>query len=202
VNRSRTIEGLVFLVLVGAGVALRLFVRDVPNFAPVAAIALFSGYYFGSWLVEGSVPLAVMGISDLVIGGYHPVLMITVYGMLALPVGMRGLLRAGLNEDDSRPVVGSMQRGSRALACLLGCSVVSSVLFFVVTNAVTWLTAGLYPLTATGLAECYVQAIPFFRHTLAGDAFFSLVFFTGYALVTSLIPAREFSYSRRLLLPR
>ena len=47
-------------VLITAGVALRLVFRDVPNFAPVAALALFAGYYFrnAGWALL--VPLSVV----------------------------------------------------------------------------------------------------------------------------------------------
>ena len=43
-----------------------------------------------------------------------------------------------------------------------------SLLFFVVTNFAVWATGRLYPLTGSGLAACYVAAIPFFRNSLAG----------------------------------
>ena len=48
-----------FGLLVGSGVALRLTCHDLPNFAPVAAIALFAGYFFRSMLLAACVPLAV-----------------------------------------------------------------------------------------------------------------------------------------------
>ena len=43
-----------------------------------------------------------------------------------------------------------------------------SVLFFLVTNFAMWAGGQIYPLTATGLAACFVAAIPFFRNSLAG----------------------------------
>jgi hypothetical protein len=85
VKRSPILEGLVLVVLVVSGVALRLLFRDLPNFAPVAALAMFSGFFFRGWLVALSAPLMVMSLSNLVIGGYHPALMVAVYGMLAIP---------------------------------------------------------------------------------------------------------------------
>ncbi len=43
-------EAAAFAVLVGSGVALRLAGHELPNFAPVAAMALFAGYFFRSAL--------------------------------------------------------------------------------------------------------------------------------------------------------
>ncbi len=41
---------LLALGLIAAGTMARLAFRDLPNFAPVAALALFAGYYFRCWL--------------------------------------------------------------------------------------------------------------------------------------------------------
>jgi hypothetical protein len=69
-----------------------------------------------------------------------------------------------------------------AAATLVGSSV-----FFVVTNAACW--ALWYPRTLTGLAVCYVAAIPFFRNTLLGDGLFTAVLFGALALGERLVPA-------------
>ena len=57
-------EAVAFMALVASGVALRVTFHDLPNFAPVAAMALFAGYYFRSRIVALCVPLLVMTISD------------------------------------------------------------------------------------------------------------------------------------------
>ncbi len=56
-----------------------------------------------------------------------------------------------------------------------------SLQFFLITNAATWLMSGMYPLTAAGLATCYIVAIPFFGNTLASDLLYSGVLFGLYA---------------------
>ena len=50
----------IFAGLVGAGALSRIYFRELPNFAPIAALALFSGYYFRSAKVAvlGSPPRA------------------------------------------------------------------------------------------------------------------------------------------------
>ena len=53
----------------------------------------------------------------------------------------------------------------------------ASVLFFVTTNFATWAEGQLYPMTWSGLATCYVMAIPFFWNTLAADLLGTCVLF-------------------------
>lgn len=168
---------LVSLILLGT--ATRLFFRDVPNFAPVAALALFAGYYFRSAWLALSVPLGIMLLSDQFLGGYDPRMMVLVYGMLALPVVWRALLRRWLPVDGERPA-----RVAVAVAGLIGCSLMSSVLFFVVTNFGCWLTMGAYEKSFAGLVHCYGQALPFFRYTLLGDLVFASAGFSAFALLT------------------
>jgi hypothetical protein len=61
-------------------------------------------------------------------------------------------------------------------------------LFFAVTNFGTWTLSGMYPLTFSGLAACYVAAIPFFQNTVAGDLFYSGLLFGGFALTERFVP--------------
>lgn len=170
-------EVVVWVLLVVSGVALRLGFQDIPNFAPVAAIALFSGYFFRNRIPAVAAPLAVMLVTDGQIGGYHPLMMAAVYVGLALPVFFGGPLRRML------PVQGGRGPGSSVLA-LLGCAAGASLAFFLITNLVVWWVSGIYPQTAAGFVNCYVQALPFFRFTFAGDVAFAVVFFGAYAAYT------------------
>ena len=53
---------------------------------------------------------------------------------------------------------------------------------FIVTNFGVWALGSLYPKTMEGLITCYLAAVPFFRNTLIGDAFYTAVLFGGFAL--------------------
>jgi len=181
VKRQTMVEVLAFLTLVLTCAAVRIALQDLPNFAPVAAVALFAGYFFRSAAFAVAVPLTAMAVSDAFIGGYDWRMMLTVYAMLALPVAARGPLRRHLAFTDKatwKPVFG-----------LLSCSLAASVAFFAVTNFACWAWFSLYEHTWTGLLTCYAQALPFFRATLAGDMFFAVVLFGSYGLVTSLVTA-------------
>ena len=194
-DRKLTIlEAAVFVTLVWAGVALRWHFAYLPNFAPVAAIALFAGYFFRSALVGLAVPLLVMLISDTKLGGYHPIMMVTVYTMLALPVAARGFLRKRLAADSA-----SWRKRLANVAGLVGCAIVASMAFFIATNFATWVFSGMYEHTASGLMRCYVQALPFLRYTLTGDVGFATVLFSGYALAMSFASSKvrrsEFTFA-------
>lgn len=178
-NRRDKIELAVFGGLVLAGSLARVLLSDLPNFAPVAAIALFAGYFFRLRAVALFVPLAVMGISDFFIGSYDWHMMAIVYGALMLPVFARGILRRWFSvENGTNPFAASVG--------LLTGSLGASISFFVISNFGAWVFYGTYEQTVAGLIHCYVQAIPFFRYTLAGDLFFAVALFGSYALAMSL----------------
>ena len=155
--------------LIAAGVVVRLAFEVIPNFAPVAAIALFAGFAIRNRMLAAAAPLGVMLLSDAIIGGYHLAVMATVYASLALPVLAGHWLR-------------SFRAGTpRTVAALMGSSLAASVLFFATTNFACWCVyRNVYGPTLAGLLECYASAIPFFRYTLAGDALFALTLFGGY----------------------
>lgn len=180
-TRQTWTECLIFVSLVAAGAGARIFFRDLPNFAPIAAMALFAGYFFRSAAAAVAVPLVAMLASDMVIGGYQWQMMAVVYAMLALPVALRPLLRRWLRIEQ-----GKLSSSLVALAGLLTCSLLSSVLFFLATNLACWFWTDMYEPTFAGLTRCYANAVPFFRHTLAGDAIFAISLFGSYALAIQL----------------
>jgi hypothetical protein len=175
VKRSTTEQAMLFAALVAAGVGLRFYFQDLPNFAPVAALALFAGFYFQSHWLAALAPLSVMWITDYFLGGYQPLLMVTVYGLLTVPVLMRNWLRRRWATSLT------VRAATRSLAALLCCSLTASIAFFVVTNFVTWQVTPWYPRSLSGVWQCYLSAIPFFRYTLAGDLGFAGLLFGGYA---------------------
>jgi hypothetical protein len=49
-------------------------------------------------------------------------------------------------------------------------------LFFLLSNFGVWL-GGWYPMTGSGLVACFVNAIPFYGYTVAGDLAFTVALF-------------------------
>jgi hypothetical protein len=187
VKRQTLVELIAFVALVTSCVFVRLAFQDLPNFAPVAAAALFAGYFFRSGAMALCVPLTAMAVSDFFIGGYDWRMMAMVYGTLSLPVALRGPLRHHLAIGNGRPAAWGPVAG------LLSCSLAASLLFFFVTNFGCWLWMGAYEHSAAGLVHCYVQALPFFRYTLAGDTVFGFVLFGGYWLAARGMPAAKWN---------
>lgn len=155
------------LLIIFIAAALRLAPHP-PNFAPIAAMALFGGAYFNRGYAF-LVPIVAMLASDLFIGFYSPVVMGSVYGSFIL---------AGL--------IGLWLKKRKSPRNVILAAIGSSVLFFLITNFAVWL-GGWYPRSLTGLIECYTLALPFFRNTILGDLFYTGVFFGGYELVLRLV---------------
>ena len=179
---------LFFLLLVAGGVWLRWAFRDLPNFAPVAAMALFAGYCIRRPLAAAAVPLSIMVISDRLIGGYQWQMMLLVYAMLTLPVLAGRPLRRSLEERSAATFW-------RPTATVLSGSLAASLAFFLVTNFGAWLWFDMYPKTWGGLMESYVAAIPFFRYTVAGDLFFAVALFAPLMAYRAWSPAPHLAHA-------
>ncbi|MEA3489896.1 MAG: DUF6580 family putative transport protein [Candidatus Omnitrophota bacterium] len=151
-------------LLILVGFMMRL-VPHVPNMAPVAAIALFAGTYLDKRIVPW-VPLAIMVISDLIIG-LHGVFLYT-WGAFIL-IGYMGM----------------WLRDRRTPMAIFGATVFSSLVFFIITNFGVWLAW--YPRTLEGFATCYIKALPFLRNTLMGNVLFAFVIFGSYELARRLV---------------
>ena len=141
-----------------------------PNFTPVAALALFGAATFDRKWLGLVAPLAAMLLSDALIG-FHAS-MVAVYISFALTWGIGLYLR-------SRPTA----------VRIITASVLSSILFFLITNAAVWFGSSFYPQTAQGLLACYAAGLAFYNgqsfglNGLVGDLFFSGLLFGGYALL-------------------
>jgi hypothetical protein len=65
-----------------------------------------------------------------------------------------------------------------------------SLIFYLSTNFAVWAFSSLYSHDMAGLAQCYIAALPFLKHTVAGDLFWSAVLFGG-AWLLQLMQARS-----------
>jgi hypothetical protein len=159
-------------VIILAAALSRLLPHPV-NFAPIAAMALAGGVYLDkrSALI---IPLAVLVISDIIIGFHNTILF--VYGSFVL-IGLMGLWL----KSHKKPLP------------ILGTALLSSIIFFVITNFGVWLTGGgwFYPKTWQGLVECYTLAIPFFRNTIAGDLVYTVVLFGVFEIAEYVLRMHE-----------
>jgi len=176
-SRNTTIRPLTIGLLILLAALSRLLPHP-PNFAPVAAMALFGGAYFGSRIWAFAAPIIAMIISDmlLVVMGLSPsVIHATtphVYIAMTLTVGL-----------------GLLLRNRKGLVRTTGLALASSVLFFLITNFGVWHTApDFYTQDLSGLMACYTAAIPFFQYSVLGDLFYTGVLFGGFALLARRFP--------------
>ena len=165
-NRARL---LVLLSAILAAAALRL-VPHPPNFAPIGAMALFSGAYLDRRALAFVAPFAALALSDAILGFYPEVLF--VYLSVAAIV-----------------MIGWVVARRKTALRIGGAALASSVIFYLVTNFGVWLLMDYYPKTAAGLLASYVAAIPFFQNTVAGDLFYAALLFGGFALLERAVPA-------------
>jgi hypothetical protein len=164
------------ITLIGL-IVVAAFSRLIPhpwNFTAIGAIALFGGSFVPSKKLSLVIPLAALILSDLVLG-FHST-MVFVYAAFTLTV-----------------LIGWGLRDNRTAVKVTSYALLSSSLFFLITNFGVWVMGGMYPMTASGLVSSYVAAIPFFDNQIYGDLFFSGVLFGGYAYMRKVLP--EWTYS-------
>ena len=70
---------------------------------------------------------------------------------------------------------------------LFKASLISSVLFFLITNFGVWATGTMYQKNLTGLIQSYTFGIPFFRNTLISDLFYTFSFFYGHRFLSNFV---------------
>jgi hypothetical protein len=142
------------------------------NFTPLAAIALCSAAYFPK-KYKFSVPLVTLFISDAVIN--------LRYGapLLDLQILARYAALAAVG------CIGVLLQNRVSLKTLLPASVAGSVIFYVITNAFSWLSDPGYVKNWGGLVQSLTIGLPgysatpswmFFRNSLVSDLLFTLLF--------------------------
>lgn len=147
--------------------ALFRLIPHWPNFTPVAALALFGAAMFERKWLGLVIPGLAMLLSDALLG-FHGT-MSAVY----LSFGLTWLLG-----------IWALRRPTTRTIALT--SVLSSVLFFLITNFAVWYGDAFYSQDMQGLLACYTAGLAFyngqsfFLNGLAGDLFFSGLLFGSY----------------------
>jgi hypothetical protein len=160
-------------VIVLSFILFAAIVRILPhpwNFTPVGAMALFSGAKLGRSWKSFFFPVAALFVGDCFVG-FHK-LMPFVYFSFCLSI----LIGIAIRQRQSPKLISA--------ATFLG-----ALQFFLITNFAVWAMLTAYPHTPAGLLTCYIAGLPFFGNTLAGDGFYSVLLFGGFALLERLNPA-------------
>jgi hypothetical protein len=162
------------ITFIAIGAVARIL-PHAPNFAPIAAMALFGGTYMTKKQAF-ALPIVAMVLSDLAIGFDNTYMRLTVYGSFLIMVLIGIWLKKNL-----KPIN------------IVASSLASSLLFFITTNFAVWGAGNMYPKTAAGLLQAYFLAIPFFRNTILGDLFYVGSFFGTYYLLQNFLHRKAFA---------
>lgn len=167
---------LLILIAVVYRIATGIFVQPnstwLSNFAPLAAIALCGAAYFPR-AYKFTVPLIALLISDIVLNIHYSASLLDplIFGRY-LALALVGCL-------------GLAVQNRASLKTLLPASVAGSIIFYVITNAFSWLSDPGYVKNLAGLMQALTTGLPaysatpswmFFRNSLVSDLLFTSVF--------------------------
>ena len=142
------------------------------NFAPIAAIALCAAAYFPR-KYKFTLPMIALLISDVVLDAYYGFSLLSPF-VLSHYVGFAIVGCLGL-----------LLQNRASWKTLLPASVVASLIFYVITNAVSWIYDPGYAKNFSGLVQSLTVGLPqysatpswmFFRNSVVSDLLFTLLF--------------------------
>ncbi len=176
------------LIMMAVGAFARL-VPHMPNFTPTEGLAIFGAAYFAKkyWAVITTV--VMLYLSDLVINNtlarpffteqdgfiwFSPYMIFNLLAIILTVVVTKNMLR----KVSTISVYGSV--------------LVSSVLFFLVTNFGAWAEGTiLYTRDFNGLMMAYVAGRPFFYTSLISSLLFTTILFGSYEIFKSIATKRQ-----------
>jgi len=168
-------------VLTAMGAQNDWFSQNFPwSLTPILAVGMFAGAMFTNRYVAAGLMLVALIASDVGIWlasghidwAFYP----------GTPFNYLCLLATIL--------LGYVLRNDRSWIKPIGMGVLASVAYFLVSNFGSWLTLQEYTKDFSGLAQCYVSALPFFRNLLAGTCLGSVVLFCPLVL-NALAPIEQ-----------
>lgn len=158
------------------------------NFAPMAAIALCSAVYLPRKF-KFSVPFAALFLSDVILDAYYGAsLFDPIVLSRYLAFGLVGLLGLAFTKRTT-------------LRRLLPVSLLASLIFYIVTNAFSWLADPGYLKNFAGLIQALTVGLPaygatptwmFFRNSVLSDLLFTVLFVVcmNFSRRDTVLPAR------------
>ena len=168
---------------IAVGILVQSGSNAFASFAPIAAIALCSAVYFPG-RYKFIVPLAGMLVSDLVLNAFYGASMIhpAIFSHYAAMIAV-GLLGLALQNRASWKT-------------MLPASLAGSVIFYVISNTLSWLADPGYIKNFAGLVQALTVGLPaysatptwmFLRNALVSD----LIFTCAFVLCVSFAQSRE-----------
>ena len=178
----------IIAVLIIIAAALSRLIPHPPNFAPIAALAIFGGTIIANKKYALILPLGALLLSDILFElftstpGFYDASQAFVYGAFILITVLATKIK-------------KVNTGNILFACLWG-----GALFFILSNLGVWFTGALYPKTFDGLLSCYAAAIPFYKNEFFGNMLlntFMSDFFYSALLFGTYYAVQYFSFSKK-----
>ena len=158
--------------------AFARIIPHYPNFTPLCAIALFGGKYFNNKYIAYLLPLLALWFSDILINNF--ILNNYFDGFTLFYSGFYWQYGSFILIT----LIGRKTLKNISFLRLLGISISSSLLFFIISNFGVWISSSFYSKDIFGLVECYVAAIPFYYGTLSGTIFYLFFLFGSYEFLS------------------
>ena len=141
-----------------------------PNFTPIVAVAIMSGYLFKNLYLSILVLFFSMIVGDMFIGFYSN--MFYVYFPLFVITYFCFFKNKNINAKN-----------------LFIYGIVSSVVFFIISNLGVWVSSDMYEKNISGLINCYIMAIPFLKNTIISTILFSYLSFISISTYNKKVKA-------------
>ncbi len=173
-----------FMVI--ASIFMRLL-PHIPNVTPVTATALFGGAYMKKRFAI-AIPLISMMISDYLLLYVNPFGYPVIHTNHIYPISamIHSTTLYVWGSFSISGFIGIWLRKRNKPGNVIFASFMASVQFFLITNFGVW-AGGMYTRNLTGLGESYIMGFPFFRWTVIGDLFYTIVFFGTYILARDIV---------------
>jgi len=162
-------------------VALSRLLPHIPNFTPIAAMALFGGAFLSNKKSAYLFTFAALLISDLLVNTflYHDTNFASYFAQpyvwaIYFSFVITVFMGISIKQNISVKNVGLLSIGS-------------SLLFWLITNFACWPNNPLYTQDFAGLINCYIAAIPFLGNVV-GDLFYNTLLFGTFFLAIKRMP--------------
>ena len=134
--------------------ALARLIPHPPNFTPIIAVAILSGYFFKNIYISFLTLIISMLIADIFLGFHNNIFFV----YISLLIISYTFFKIGEKINYKN---------------LIFYSFFGSLVFFIISNFGVWLLGEMYEKNLAGIIECYILAIPFFGNTFLSTLIFS-----------------------------
>jgi hypothetical protein len=170
---------MIYLIFVLAALTRILSNPHVPEFSPIFGALLFCGARLKKrdavWF-----PTTVLAICDWI-------LTTRVFHMQVKWEHSITLLAFAAMAE-----IGGLLRHNLTTVRFAGCAITGSTAYFLISNFGVWLGWGLYPHTWTGLLDCYIAALPYYRNSLLSTFVVGALLFAGHEFISRRLHGKHF----------